>query len=181
MFKPTYNTTISCLVRWPVSCCVPMLVQQHRSSPLWLHSWPLSSGLDAQVTTQPSLTRRWEKLVGVEGQVELLMCHTYYRHPLCIGNSRQEKVSGFSWPVLDRQQGIDWHTREFEDGSLSPTSLLDWCSSDAEYLEQFSRNSGRASPAIDMGGGGWAAHWFDIVCDYTTHSINKSNRANLVH
>ena len=74
----------------------------------------------------------------------MLMCHAYDWHLLCIGNSWQEKVSSFSWPVPDRQQGIDWHKGVVEDGSLSPTSPLDWRSSNAEYLEQFGRNSGQA-------------------------------------
>lgn len=56
---------------------------------------------------------------------------------------------------------------------MSPISFLDWCSSNAEYLEQFGRNSGRISPVLDMGGGGWAAYRFDIVYDYTSDELAK--------
>lgn len=49
--------------------------------------------------------------------------------------------------MSDRQQGIDW-TGLVENGNLSPTLPLDWWSLDAEYLEQFRRNSGWASPFL---------------------------------
>lgn len=84
------------------------------------------------------------------------MCHAYDWHLLCIGNSQQEKVSGFSWPVPDKQQGIDWHIGVVEDGSLSSTSPLCWRSSNAECLEQFGRNSGRAPSLYQTWvGNGW--------------------------
>lgn len=57
----------------------------------------------------------------------------------------------------------------------SLTSLYDRCSSNAEYLEQVWQTqwSSFSSPALDRGGGGWAAHRFDIVYDYTSDKLAK--------
>jgi len=59
----------------------------------------------------------------------------------CVSGTVGRNNLGFSWPVLDRQQGIDW-IGVVENGGLSPTLPLDRFSSNAEYLERFGRSAG---------------------------------------